>query len=443
MYRDTRTLCLSLLVLLAFLGLIAADCPKAPAQPQDRRTNKSLLKVATYNAEWLFLDTYNAASCPGSGCPWANYSEAVKHLYAVAEQLVIINADIVVIEEVRSCEVLIELAKVLSNGSMNAFYRNLKHKNPEKEPFEHEHERHEDDSEDKAKENLDLGYVPYLVQGTDTATGQNVGILTRIDPATNLNRTAQRYNYPISSSKCGYTGSPGDYGVSKHFFATFKVAGLNAPLLLIGGHLLAFPDRVDRCAQREAQASVLGDLVMRGLEDGYHVIATGDFNDYDPAVPDSSNNVAISQVLPILRNAFSEGSELTNSASFLQRSNRYSAWYSQTACIPLYSMIDHLLIDSVLASRVTFVEISHTYPAVCNDYNSDHWPVVVTIATSLSGLQNDEVEEWLSFVPTGLMGMVMLATFMCIIFGVKAVIDCYSRHKGNFFYPLRAEEEKN
>ena len=34
----------------------------------------------------------------------------------------------------------------------------------------------------------DLLLQPYLVQGTDTATGQNVGLLTRIDPIVAMQR---------------------------------------------------------------------------------------------------------------------------------------------------------------------------------------------------------------------------------------------------------------
>lgn len=39
------------------------QCPYAPAQPQDRRPDKTKLTIATYNAEWLFL---NRSNCPGN-----------------------------------------------------------------------------------------------------------------------------------------------------------------------------------------------------------------------------------------------------------------------------------------------------------------------------------------------------------------------------------------
>ncbi len=57
-------------LLLVFLFSVVAaqtECPQAPDSPQDRRSNKDQLTIATYNGEWLFIDRYN---CPGTGCPW-------------------------------------------------------------------------------------------------------------------------------------------------------------------------------------------------------------------------------------------------------------------------------------------------------------------------------------------------------------------------------------
>ena len=34
----------------------------------------------------------------------------------------------------------------------------------------------------------DDSYLPYLVKGTDTGTGQNVGLITRVDPIIDLQR---------------------------------------------------------------------------------------------------------------------------------------------------------------------------------------------------------------------------------------------------------------
>eukprot|EP00026_Physarum_polycephalum_P013575 Phypoly_transcript_13992.p1 GENE.Phypoly_transcript_13992~~Phypoly_transcript_13992.p1 ORF type:complete len:126 (+),score=9.27 Phypoly_transcript_13992:156-533(+) len=49
-----------------------------------------------------------------------------------------------------------------------------------------------------------MNYLPYLLLGTDTHTGQNVGLLTRIDPSTDILRTGASVPYPIPSSTCEY-----------------------------------------------------------------------------------------------------------------------------------------------------------------------------------------------------------------------------------------------
>jgi hypothetical protein len=62
---------------------------------------------------------------------------------------------------------------------------------------------------------LSSGYKSYLRKGTDTYTGQNVGLLTRVDPVEDLWRSSNTAPYPISGSQCGYSGSAGTYGCSK------------------------------------------------------------------------------------------------------------------------------------------------------------------------------------------------------------------------------------
>jgi hypothetical protein len=45
-------------------------CSVAPKVAEDRRRDKSKLKVANFNAEWLFLSRGSGLKCPGSDCPW-------------------------------------------------------------------------------------------------------------------------------------------------------------------------------------------------------------------------------------------------------------------------------------------------------------------------------------------------------------------------------------
>ena len=110
-----------------------------------------------------------------------------------------LNADLLALEEVEDCTVLSRLVALLPN----------------------------------------LGYRHYLIKGTDTATGllslfpassylslfctpnikyeptnshslfslllgQNVGLLTRVDPVRDLYRTTERVGYPMAGSDCGF-----------------------------------------------------------------------------------------------------------------------------------------------------------------------------------------------------------------------------------------------
>jgi len=172
--------------------LASADtqCPTVPSIPSDRRSNKSTFRLMQYNVEWLFTDYYSSAKCPGSGCPWANSSEAFTHMDWVSKVIDDLNPDYVNLCEVEGCDELNELV-----------------------------------------EQLDSGYNPYLIKGTDSSTGQNVGIISRIDPVVNLYRDESRYTYPIPGSTCGYTGSQGTYGVSKHYITELEVGGFKIAVI--------------------------------------------------------------------------------------------------------------------------------------------------------------------------------------------------------------------
>jgi len=291
----------------------------------------------------LFL---NRSNCPGSGCSWKNLAEAEYHMERVANELRIIDADIISFEEVQDCNVLTKLNSLL----------------------------------------IGLNYLPYLVTGTDTATGQNVGILTRIDPYVTLRRTALRVNYPIAGSQCGYKGSAGDSAVSKHYITSFRIAGLPSPLSLIGMHFLAYPDDVSRCVQREAQASVIQSLIATELQEGRSVIALGDLNDFDDVVHDQANSKPISQVLRLLKDPLPNvaGEELTSAAEYVSQPDRYTIWWDQNGNCRIdpkeLTSLDHLLFSSDLSLYVERVSFEHSYPAVCNTFESDHWPVVLHLS---------------------------------------------------------------
>lgn len=335
-----------ILVALFFAGKIFADteCPYVTTF-EDRRIDKTKLRLVQYNVEWLFIDYYSQSNCPGTGCTWVNQTEAQTHMNYVTNVVKELDPDIINFCEIEGCDELSIL-----------------------------------------KSNLDDSYMQYLKKGTDTATGQNVGMLTRVDPLVNLYRSELKYNYPISGSKCGYTGSVGSSGVSKHYITEFKFGDYN--IALIAAHLLAMPTDPTRCAEREAQASVLQNVIFGYINKGYEVIMMGDFNDFDAEVLDMNSNKPTSRVLDILKGNegdFGGKYQLQNIAEEIQQKDRYSDWYNSdnncnTASQKDYSMIDHILVTSAIKNNIIDAFIYHGYQEYCGKYNSDHFPVVIDLS---------------------------------------------------------------
>ena len=318
----------------------------------DRRVNKNNLRIIQYNAEWLFLDYYSPMDCPGNGCTWKNESEAQIHLNYVAQVLNELNPDIVNICEVEGCDELHALTIALN----------------------------------------DTSYVPYLKKGTDTSTGQNVGMLTRIDPISNISRIDSKYTYPIPNSNCGYTGPSGTTGLSKHSISEFVIG--NYTVALIAAHLLAYPTDPTRCAEREAQAMLLQQIVYDYIVNlHYEVILLGDFNDYDAEVLDINNHTPTSRVLDIVKGldtvkgldnvkGLDTVYSLYNGASLLNQEDRYSDWWDsdnncETNSQHDYSLIDHILVSEQLQTHIVNMSIYHNYSEYCGKYNSDHYPLVI------------------------------------------------------------------
>jgi len=309
-------------------------CFVAPSVPGDRRPNKSRLTVATFNAEWLFLD---GTQCPGSGCPWANRAAAEDHLDHVASVVSEIDADIIGFQEVQDCDVLAALVSRIPNGKYNY----------------------------------------YLIKGTDTATGQNVGILTRVDPIVNLQRTSERCDFPVPGSKCNYN-SNSDTAVSKHLYTQFKVGSTTIFFVVV--HFIAFPTDADRCSQREAQAMVIKNLINSTAPAGTEVIIVGDYNDYDGVVLDKNNDMPNSRVLEFLKS--SRNPPLKTVASQVTQTNRYSSWWDKNSnCIVTndeLTTIDHILVSNGLWSNVLSGDYEHVFTASCSNFYPDHWPVIIT-----------------------------------------------------------------
>jgi exonuclease III len=321
------------LLLSWFLSYVLADCPTV-SNPIDRRSNSSTFRFVQFNAEWLFLDYYASADCPGNGCPWHNTTAANTHLDYIANVIKTLNPDTVHVCEVEGCD---ELNALVERTSIDT-------------------------------------YKPYLVKGTDTATGQNVGMITKIDPSVSLYRTEDRAEYPIPNSTCGYTGEPGTSGVSKHLITEFVIQ--NIPIALIGTHLLAYPTDKTRCAEREAQAQVLQSVITKYIDKGYEIIVSGDLNDFDGVVLDANSNKPISSVLDILK-----GDVLRTVGEKITQDDRFSDWYDQNGnCVASsneFSQLDHILVSSKLYDHISGAFMYHDYKEYCGTYDSDHYPLVV------------------------------------------------------------------
>ena len=328
------------LLFFAHAAFSDTECPVVTSYG-DRRSNKNFLRLVQYNVEWLFIDYYNGADCPGNGCTWKNTSQAETHMSYVLDVLKEIQPDIVNFCEIEGCDEL----NMLSQG-------------------------------------LDNSFVPYLKKGTDTSTGQNVGILTKIDPKVSLYRTEQKIDYPIQDSKCGYTGT-GTTGVSKHYITEYYLNNMN--IALISAHLIAIPTDPIRCSQREGQATILQSIIYDYIQRDYEVIMMGDFNDFDSEIHDVNNNKPNSYVLDILKGSFGKYAgkyELYSAAEMIIQQERYSDWYDsdnncKTSSTKDYSMIDHVLMTDALRKNIFDTYIYHGYKEYCGKYDSDHYPVVV------------------------------------------------------------------
>lgn len=308
----------------------------------DRRKDPNSLRLVQYNVEWLFIDYYSSMDCPGNGCTWHSVNDAQTHLSYVANVVNYLQPDIINFCEVEGCDELNIL-----------------------------------------KEQLDSTYNSYLKKGTDTGTGQNVGMLTRIDPLVNLYRSEEKVSYPIDGSKCGTTNSSGTTGLSKHYITEFNLNGLN--VAFIGAHLLAIPTDPSRCVQREAQAQIIQNIVSSYIQKNYEIILIGDMNDYDGEVLDLNSNKPTSRVLDIMKGLDGQrkGSyNLTNVAYRVKQSERYSDWWDsdnncETNTQNDLSMIDHILVTSKIDEKIVNAYMYHGYKEYCGKWDSDHWPVII------------------------------------------------------------------
>jgi exonuclease III len=299
----------------------------------DRRENTNHLTVTTFNAEFLW-DGLQPEEGQVDFSHKNNPQEAGEHMEDIAYVLRQVNADIVNIVEVEGIDALTKLNDDYLDG---------------------------------------MGYKPYLIKGNDSYTGQDVGLLTRIDPETqSIERTDNRESINGLES-----------GVSKNYFAKFNVNG--EKIALVSLHLISRPSDQSRRDKREAQATVIKDLSLGLANQGYSLIVLGDFNDYDGdnCCSDHADNIPISTVLRIIKtqSQSTNADDLINVSQFIDKDERYTSHWdknrnNQIDGVQEFSSIDHILISKGLES---FVDTAFIY----NEYSplivSDHFPVVVSL----------------------------------------------------------------
>lgn len=307
----------------------------------DRRIDKNFLTVATYNTNFLFdEESLNDIT------PWQSPQQANLHVENIASTLKHLDADIINLVEVGSLRMLKKLIQI-SNMDYNA----------------------------------------YLIKGKDRYTGQQVGLLSKIDPTIKLKRDETYEQYPVSEVKSGCKFHPNRKratGISKHYFTKFDIeigeTGKTVPIVLLGLHLKSNPKHRSSCAQREAQALVARNLLRR-LKKQFNnpeMIVLGDFNDFDNAVLDVSNNVPLSKTFEILRDPYYLN--LTNVLQFLPKRKRFSHWWDKNRNDRIESreksLLDHILVTPRLLNALQKVDIAHELYPYGDRLFSDHWPVI-------------------------------------------------------------------
>jgi len=315
---------------------VAVVGPWSTSSADDRRIDKGKLTIMTFNAEFLFDGVRPDGQ---ADFPWKeSLDEAKNHMAAVAEVIKSANPDIVNLVEVENLATLEELNTTFLSG---------------------------------------YNYRAYLVEGTDSYTRQNVGLLTRIDPVDGqVHRTEDK----------GVSGSV-TKSVSKHYHTKIHVG--DTDVTFIGIHLLAQPSNQARKLEREAQADAIRNLAVAQAASGGETVIWGDCNDYDGDCPDVAASTPISTVLSELKEMRTDvtSDDLVGVVcqKQLPQALRYTAWWDKNddgaAQANEFTSIDHILISPWLAGKLQSVEIIHSYnPAEV----SDHFPIVATFALSES-----------------------------------------------------------
>lgn len=327
MKRRTVRASLALLLALPFMTTVATG--------DDRRPDPHVLTIMTFNAEFLWDGVPPEDGKEHVSFPWkGDRAKALAHMRDVADVIRRHDPDVVNLCEVENLE-------ALSRFNQTFF--------------------------------PDSGYAAFLLDGEDTETGQDMGLLTRIDPE------------PGSLARTNESGQSGatQKRVSKNLLYILPVGTLR--LGFVGVHLLAQPDNAMRRPEREAQADAVRKAALKLRRKGCLPIVLGDFNDYDgaPEALDRQGSQPITRVLHILREMEPDSAtdDVFSAAEFVPRRERYTAlWDRGVEGVrdpgDTFTMIDHILLSPELRPFVASVRIAHDHDPY---HVSDHFPVIVTL----------------------------------------------------------------
>lgn len=326
-----RVLLPILFLLSTCLSCVSTAVPLEP----DRRTDKSSLVLMTLNAEWLWDGLPPEEGQIEFGERRGSPQKAAQHMEAIAGIIAKGDADIVLLCEVENLQAL----EMLND-------RFLKGK----------------------------GYRAFLVNGKDTHTGQDVGLLTRLDPIGDRITRDDRKGSSGATSK----------GVSKNLVARFESQG--SRLAVIGVHFLAEPMNQERKADREAQADAVRGMAQDLWKQGYFVVVMGDLNDFDGAEDslDKASSKPITKVLKTIRelDPNDKTDDLLNAAAHVPKELRYTCFFDRNKDGRVdpeteFDSIDHILLSRPLYHRIRKVRILHDHDPT---KVTDHFPVVVKLA---------------------------------------------------------------
>ena len=223
------------------------------------------------------------------------------------------------------------------------------------------------------------GFQPYLDKGKDTFTGQDVGLLSRIDPDNGS------VHYDDRKGRSGEIRK----SVSKNYVAEFSIS--DTKICLIGLHFLARPLQQNRKLNREAQADAIRSMAIEKQREGYELIILGDFNDYDGVLGsrDHIDSMPITRVLRMIKtmDPANPSDDLINAASYVPKANRYTAFWDANDNGELdppaeFTSIDHVLLSPGLTAKIDLVDIPHMHDP---REVTDHFPVVIRLKFDQDG----------------------------------------------------------